>query len=158
MRHCKLQGTRCAFTPLFSCPAFLLLCSVGGKLAVHINFSCNFFFFQMPAMMPPMMPGMMMPPRLPAASIQPTGPVNYPEYHTDLAMQVKYRPSHAVSSVKITLMSRLQSGKMDQFRINTNPHNTCPCDLSDSSRTDLLNLECGVCLLPYISTLCDCLF
>lgn len=29
---------------------------------------------QMPAMMPPMMPGMMMPPRMPAASVQPTGP------------------------------------------------------------------------------------
>lgn len=30
----------------------------------------------MPGMMPPMMPGMMLPPRIPAASVQPTGPVN----------------------------------------------------------------------------------
>lgn len=29
----------------------------------------------MPGMMPPMMPGMMMPPRIPAAAVQPTGPV-----------------------------------------------------------------------------------
>lgn len=29
----------------------------------------------MPGMLPPMMAGMMLPPRIPAASVQPTGPV-----------------------------------------------------------------------------------
>uniref|UniRef100_A0A8C1T1U9 Pre-mRNA-processing factor 40 homolog A n=1 Tax=Cyprinus carpio TaxID=7962 RepID=A0A8C1T1U9_CYPCA len=74
---------------------------------------------QMPAMLPPMMPGMMMPPRMPAASIQPTGPVSQPVYHTTPPAQVKYRPSHAVSSVRKSVWTEHKSLDGKTYYYNT---------------------------------------